>query len=302
MKKNLKLLTVFLGVCLLLAPSGTWAEINVNGYMGTSEWGSDMKVENVSDSKYEVEKIGLRVEQNTSNPAQGNVFVGVSSDFSMPDGRVYDGYHIQTGDLALKFGNDDNIFDAALRFSWTWDGTTADNGVSEFSLSSAKLITWDRQTQASDWEGVMTHWGNSPEADPFRAITTDANVTDLDLEVGGDTRFAFGYESTPDWEWKQITAGAHTGVYPGGQWVREDSVWSEHTLEGKFDLALLTAAGYQLGDELTLKWTMQCGNDWAEISTHTDPGTPVIPEPATMLLMGTGLIGIAGLRRRTLKA
>jgi hypothetical protein len=42
-------------------------------------------------------------------------------------------------------------------------------------------------------------------------------------------------------------------------------------------------------------WTMACGNDVVE-----GGGTPV-PEPATMLLLGSGLIGLAGYGRRRFK-
>jgi len=44
---------------------------------------------------------------------------------------------------------------------------------------------------------------------------------------------------------------------------------------------------------LDAHWTMSCGND--AINGHAD--VPV-PEPATMLLFGTGLMGLAGLQRR----
>jgi hypothetical protein len=45
-------------------------------------------------------------------------------------------------------------------------------------------------------------------------------------------------------------------------------------------------------DAMGFHWTMACGNDVVE-----GGGTP-IPEPATMLLLGSGLLGIAGLRRK----
>ena len=52
----------------------------------------------------------------------------------------------------------------------------------------------------------------------------------------------------------------------------------------------ITGLNWNLED-LGFHWTMTCGNDVIE------GGAPV-PEPATMLLLGAGLIGLAGLGRK----
>lgn len=49
--------------------------------------------------------------------------------------------------------------------------------------------------------------------------------------------------------------------------------------------------GLDLGSVIGLHWTMKCGNDVFE-------GQAQVPEPGTLLLMGLGLIGLAGLRRK----
>ncbi len=84
-----------------------------------------------------------------------------------------------------------------------------------------------------------------------------------------------------------------------GTYVGEATSWGWGALSGgpdyKIDINLATALFSGLGEEIGLYWAAAtCANDYVE-------GTAPIPEPATMLLFGSGLIGIAALLRKKVK-
>ena len=105
-----------------------------------------------------------------------------------------------------------------------------------------------------------TDWGG--ESDPWA-------VTEWDNSIGVE----FGYSSL--------------GFADG---------YETFVIEAIIDTALL---GLTLGDELAVHWTMECGNDAIDVSATVGPDsvTPV-PEPTTLLLLGSGIVGIVGLRKK----
>jgi len=62
---------------------------------------------------------------------------------------------------------------------------------------------------------------------------------------------------------------------------------ANNTLEFTFNTGNLDWTG-----PVGFHWTMKCGNDVVEGQVSS------VPEPATMLLVGLGLIGLAGMRRK----
>lgn len=145
-----------------------------------------------------------------------------------------------------------------------------------------------------DWYG--THF----EPGDFALDIDDDGAYDygIDFSFPGGPVVDFTLYSNPTWEsvyYSQHTSeadpwqgsGALVASFSGAYGTPSDS----YVLEGSFDLALL---GLYFDGPITIHWTMECGND------YLDQTSSPVPEPSTMLLFGTGFLGLAMIGRKKL--
>ena len=120
---------------------------------------------------------------------------------------------------------------------------------------------------SSQFEDVFGY--NSPESSPWRLDRTNSNETLIYSK-------SFSYSTLSD---GGIALGANNG---------SGFVGANHHYVFDFDLGFLDP-----GTEFIAHFTMKCGNDNLMGSATTS-----VPEPANMLLLGSGLIVMAGLGRK----
>lgn len=207
--------------------------------------------------------------------AGNHLYLGLQTGFDLVKGYIdYSGTRYFAGDLALSFGNNGSTYNYVVDF-----GTNGTNSNDEqlyknpqwsnprnfFSESAPYERKSGTGMVALGLEDIMNGSGTS---DTY--VVTETDYSNCVEKKKNGTCKTYG---------TKIVTKALTSYYTIVQLDLADISGDNWTLDG------LTFGAH---------WTMSCGNDEIFGTATIAP----VPEPATMLLFGSGLVGFAGIARR----
>ena len=212
-----------------------------------------------SGTNYDVEEIGIYIDNNI-------LYLGIQTDYDLKNG--FPRMSKKPGDFIFNFDNNNKDSD-----NFAFDFRVRKDNFVDFTLYAGNL---QMGTDTSDFDNYGKKW-EVVGADYIKTFTS------------GD--------------------GQNLGVYKQftETWYNTNG---SHTIEAAIDLDQLTVElntlflkWADIYNSVTMYWQPECGNDFLAARsdfTYTSkeyPNNP-IPEPATFLLFGMGLMGISAFGRQ----
>jgi hypothetical protein len=227
-----------------------------------------------------------------NDPVYGTLYDDPTGDINGTAGI----YQVSSMDVTLG-----NSLQVDIRTNFT--GAAATGSTSQFGDLFISNNGYNPTAVSSNFD----YWGNGEQweyalvLDDHSGTSGDLYLFEFDLSdyrsnlILSDDAFRNTNNSFRNGQEVQFNTDGRTPVQTdsSGNWIANGS-WTQE--DWGISFTLFDASLLNLGfEDLGLRWTMTCANDIIE-------GSAPVPEPATMLLFGAGLAGVAGLRLRKKKA
>ena len=228
-------------------------------------------------------------------PVYGYVIDGKVSDWEIDllasgaDKKEYLDDNLPSGGWDIDYITEDNADVHSSGLIYVGPGYSIQN------LFDVEAIYFDND---SNYAYVAIIHGLPESGDPYYGFKPG----DIAIDVDGDGSYEYGVDIESDILYEDVTWQDAKYFSEAKPWVIEsgteigsvnlaysDEQNSHYVIETAIPLSYL---GLNSGDHLTIHWTMECGNDYLNLNAT------VVPEPTTLLLLGTGLIAFGISRRK----
>lgn len=263
---KLKILILSFLAVFLMAGSAMAVPYTIDGNVG--DWGIDLSL--ALDAGY----------LDTNKPG-GNVDVVTEDNTDIDDGwfQVGPGWSNDNSydAEAMYFDNDETYGYIAIITGVASDATWApgDIGINV----------------GSDTAELIDNGSSTGKTTPYE-FGIDIESGDLSNVMSWESAY---YDGSPGPDYAQYSDP--WTIFSGSK-IRDTTLcYSSSAIQGHYVIEasfLLADLGLSPGDVFDIHWTMQCGNDYLNLRADVNP----VPEPATMLLLGTGLVCFAGFGRK----